>query len=497
MTNIPFIADGGYNSSATASVALTTPAGIIPGNLLVAFVTVQDQSALATVNTLAGWTPIANTGYSVAQNTSRSRQFAFWKVVVPSEAASFTFTGAANGGTFVGMDGNIRAYAGTNGTTVINGTATAASTSLGAALTIPAISETTFVKGEKVVYCMTDTGNTVNSTASPTALSDLFTAAGVFESYVIGDFDPTATPPAETIGGANNFSQTGIGFTILPGPAPLTSFTGKFGRKSFWRFAFNSLDQPVPQVGKENFHWQSDFKPAPLNWFRYNSWDQSQPPVIDQENPHFVFDFKPAGLSGFKYNSWDQPTSFDLENPHFIGRYQPTVLRSFRYTNIADIPLVVIVPETNTHFVGYFSPAILRWFRYNSWDIEPPVIDRENPHFVSDFKPATFLSAFRYNNWDPTGLNTPAPLPPPPPPPLPIATATIAAYHRRTIQKNFDITRAAQFPQEFVEDMALEVLIQAALAGDPVARAALDQLRDGQVATFGGSLDWRTLQGLQ
>jgi hypothetical protein len=161
------------------------------------------------------------------------------------------------------------------------------------------------------------------------------------------------------------------------------------------------------------------------------------------------------------------------------------------------VPLVIIIPETNTHFISQFHPAILSKFRYNSLDVSFPPVAEINVHFISKFLPSV-LNAFRYNNWDPTGLNTPPiqPVTPPTPPPF-ASIATIGAYHRRTIQKNFDITQITNNPQWFVEDMALEGLIQLAIAGDVPSIQALDKLRDGQVSTYGGSLDWRTLQGLQ
>jgi hypothetical protein len=500
VSNITFIADGGYNSAAATSVALTKPAGVTAGNLLIAFVGAQDNNAGAgsvTVTTLAGWTRIIDSPRTAALGGNfKAILSTFWKVAGTAEPATYTWSSALNGGTLSGMDGNIRAYAGTNGVAPINGTCSGALAGLGGPCPCGANNETTFVKGEKAVYCCLDEGNAANTTCSPNSLSDTFTANGVFEAYSIGDFDPTSTPAAQSIGLSSNGAATSVGFTILPAPPPLTSFSGRFGPRSLGRFVFQGWDQLVPQLDRENFHFQPRFSPAGISGFKYNSWDK-QPPVIDQENPHFVFDFKQAGISGFKYNSWDySATVFDLENPHFIGRFSQPKLGSFRYTNTADIPLVFIVPETNTSFISQFHPSVLSWFKYNSLDEALPPISETNVHFVGRYGRAV-LRAFQYNNWDPTGLNIPPILPPPPPPPALLATATIAAYHRRTIQKNFDISRVVIAPNEFVEDMALEALIQLAITGDIISIRALDKLRDGQVSTYGGSLDWRTLQGLQ
>lgn len=223
---IAFIADGGYNDNGTTTVVLTKPAGVVSGNLLVAFVSVVDSNATSTVTTLAGWTLIVGPQRTTtATGSAFNALYAFYKVAGGSEPATYTWTGVDGTGLLTGLDGNIRAYSGTATSGTIINFATGAVGTSGSAVVPTFSGHETFVSGEMYVGAAVDLNNTIASSTTPT-LTNTFSNAGFFSGYFIGNVLPGSTPGTETFTAAGYGGWTAaIGFTILPPGGGNPSFT--------------------------------------------------------------------------------------------------------------------------------------------------------------------------------------------------------------------------------------------------------------------------------
>ncbi|MGH6795971.1 MAG: hypothetical protein ACREDH_12455, partial [Methylocella sp.] len=195
-------------------------AGIVQGDLMLAFTMLGASSPAGSIAAPSGWTLITSTAqYQGGSHTYQG--FYFYRIAGAAEPASYTFT-VAGSPTGPFLDGNIRAYTGTDTVTPIGGSA-AISASAVASIAVPAITET-FAPGEWAVYCSASNTSTATfSSGSPNALSHnaFFNTGEVAASYAIGDFVPSQAPGAETL----TWSGTGggiaaIGITIRPLGAP-------------------------------------------------------------------------------------------------------------------------------------------------------------------------------------------------------------------------------------------------------------------------------------
>lgn len=84
---------GAYTTANNATIAPPLPAGLVTGQMMIAFVT--HRNTAATCNTPAGWTPVAG---------GATHMKAFWKVFAPGDAApSCTFSGGAAGDSCSGI----------------------------------------------------------------------------------------------------------------------------------------------------------------------------------------------------------------------------------------------------------------------------------------------------------------------------------------------------------------------------------------------------------
>jgi hypothetical protein len=211
---IAFVAASAYASGAS-NVVISKPAGTANGNLLIAFVAVQDTGGTtrSSVNTLAGWTAIVN-ATSATNGGSFTNIYAFWKVAA-SEPSTYTWVGTAgSGATISGFDGMIRTYSGTATSSPINFSA-AAPIPGGGNVTIPTfVGSETFVSGEWYVACCADSSNALPSATNP-VLGNIASNAGVFDSFYNADYVPSSAPVAEVFTMADG-TGTGVGLTILP-----------------------------------------------------------------------------------------------------------------------------------------------------------------------------------------------------------------------------------------------------------------------------------------
>jgi hypothetical protein len=196
-SGISFVGEGGYVNGTATSVTLNKPAGVVAGDMMIAFVSIV-AAGVPTCSS-PGWTLIGENARTVNGGFISS----FYKIAGSSEPSTYVFT---NGGSYVGTDGISRAFRGAVG---INAYAGAQSE------TVPALSET-FVSGEWYVACAVDYDHGPAPTSSP-ALSNTFYNVGSGFAYFSGSYIPTAAPGAEafvwTTGTSNKVSA---GFTIHP-----------------------------------------------------------------------------------------------------------------------------------------------------------------------------------------------------------------------------------------------------------------------------------------
>jgi hypothetical protein len=211
-TVISPINDGGYTNSATSPVTLTKPIAI-SGDLLLMFVTVATNTAVGSITTPAGWTFVTNVSGAISGGFNNA--YLFYKVAGNVEPSTYSVS-YGSGGTFSGLDGEIRSYRGTDTSVPINSSAVIYNVSASVNTVIPSVTET-FVPGEWYAAAVISYDNTLTTSQSPTTPGDIFTATGVDNSYTIGDFIPTAAPPAETfVYAASIAGRIGIAVTIEP-----------------------------------------------------------------------------------------------------------------------------------------------------------------------------------------------------------------------------------------------------------------------------------------
>ncbi|MEA5456674.1 PKD domain-containing protein [Sinomonas sp. JGH33] len=128
-----------YSATAVGAVSITTPSGTAAGDVLVAAITVDLNSSMASVP--AGWTAIVN-GLGVnSSSTSGARIYSYYHVMGSSEPSSYSWTL----GTAVKWGAGLTAYRGVNNTTPLDtGVVTAVDTTYTATtITLPSITTAT------------------------------------------------------------------------------------------------------------------------------------------------------------------------------------------------------------------------------------------------------------------------------------------------------------------------------------------------------------------
>ena len=180
------------NSSASTSVAINVPSGVVQGDIMFATLSVYDSGKSAGVSTCTGWTQIS-TGQ--LGGTNRSWGTLMYRIATSSEPASYTFnTGSAS--RFVG---SIIAFSGVDGSSPFDVTPLSSFTTASATSVSPASITTVSPNAAIVMLSMisrvntTTTGN-FNSwtTTSPGTLTEICdygyngtTSAGVGAAWAI------------------------------------------------------------------------------------------------------------------------------------------------------------------------------------------------------------------------------------------------------------------------------------------------------------------------
>jgi hypothetical protein len=183
--SIAFVSGSAGGTSASASLSVTAPSGIVTGNLLIALV--GDHSTTAT--SPAGWTTVTapSGGVEVA---------IFYKYATASEPSSYTFTGARY------MAAAILQYSGAAAASPVDVYA-AAPALLASPVSFPAI--TTTAAGDLILAVLYDYNGDVDWT-TPTGLTKRASFAASYNEY-IGTFDETQS----TAGAVGPFTSTTAG----------------------------------------------------------------------------------------------------------------------------------------------------------------------------------------------------------------------------------------------------------------------------------------------
>lgn len=208
-SSISFVNHGGLlQNISTTSFALTTPASLASGNVLIAELTcLQNASAANVFSPPAGWTQIGST-YTFSFANGFFIDLALYQyVVVGGETATYTFTNAhacngGGGGDIIQLSGGGGTYSfATSAQVNCNSTTTCTTFS------VPSVGET-FKIGEMALY-FGNTGVLVNST-SPTLTMVDNTAAYDFLGYI----SPTAQTGSQGITLASASYVAAAGFTV-------------------------------------------------------------------------------------------------------------------------------------------------------------------------------------------------------------------------------------------------------------------------------------------
>ena len=209
---IAYITDDAYANGNPVSLAM--PAGVVQGNLMIAFVAVQDDNGLSSVNTLAGWNFIGKVSSSAGSYVNLS---AFWRIAGSGEAGPYSWTATAGSGSNIGgLDGMIWAFSGTAQTAPINNFAIKVGPNTSTTIIIPALTET-FQSGEWYIACVCDSNNTSYTSTTPTCT--YYDATGGFwESFNIGAYAPVSSAAAMTWTTTGTWSSAAVGIavSILP-----------------------------------------------------------------------------------------------------------------------------------------------------------------------------------------------------------------------------------------------------------------------------------------
>jgi len=210
---IAFVGTGAYVAGNATSVTLNAPTGIATGNCVIAFVTVQDDGGMSTVNTPTGWVKAFGPQVGLSQGGSYAVFYAF--IAIHSAGLTYVFNGQDNGAVIAAFDGHTRGYSNTASSSIVNYAAGAQAS--GGSIVIGTFSgHETFTSGEWYVTCKSDPSNDTGASASPT-LSNTYSNSGTFQSYESGDYVPGSVPGAETwSGGSTGVGAVAIGLTILP-----------------------------------------------------------------------------------------------------------------------------------------------------------------------------------------------------------------------------------------------------------------------------------------
>ena len=410
---IAYVSNGGYNSSATTSLGLTAPASIVAGDLLICFICVEDNAGSSTINTLSGWTLIYVQAGS--QDGYYHNFYAFYKVAGGSEPGTYTWT-ANNGGTFIGMDGDIRQYSGTATSVPIINYATGVASTGSFTLVVPTFSgNETFVSGEWYVTCMADLFNYLPSSTTPT-LSNVYSNAGVYDSLYMGDYVPGSVPGTFSYNGlSGGYNTVAIGFTILPATAGDTPAhtLGRFTPTSYRRFPYNYEGSDLPQVVETQPHTLGRFTPTVYRRFPYN-YEGSDLPQVVETQPHTLGRFTPSAfnlLPALRQNQDIVGAAAVVETqPHTLGRFTPSafnLLPALRQNQDIVGAAAVVVPETNVHWIGKYTStqyALLVNLRQNQDSVSPgSFVAETNVHTLGRFAPtqyAVFQNSGLWQNQD-------------------------------------------------------------------------------------------------
>jgi hypothetical protein len=188
------------------SVYLTTPAGVVAGDVLVAHVSNRDNWSMPTP---AGWTPLRRDN-----NGTQLQAAVFWRVATASEPAgvTFTLTGASN----TQMVGGNLAYSGARTTNPVG--VSGVTTGTGTTATTPSV--TTTVANTFLVQIVVKRQEALPAPTGTTSRGSLLAAGPGGIGVVAGDetfADPGATGARSSTSGSA-FSSEWVAHTIALRP---------------------------------------------------------------------------------------------------------------------------------------------------------------------------------------------------------------------------------------------------------------------------------------
>lgn len=197
-------ASSANNAGGATSLTISTPAGVLAGDVMIAQVTVRGGTG-TTITPPAGWTKIRSDN-----STTTLQQAAYYRVAGSSESASYAWSFGASS---LKASGGIAAYIGVDNTTPVNahgGQANAASTSI----TAPSIT-TTVANAMLVGFFGTATGTSVSPPTGMTENWDISSTAGAAGTRttsegteeLLGAAGGTGTRSATSAGSAVNIGQ--------------------------------------------------------------------------------------------------------------------------------------------------------------------------------------------------------------------------------------------------------------------------------------------------
>ena len=191
-------------SSGTTAV-VTKPAGVVSGDVLVAFATEDSSGPAVDITAPAGWTATGtNDGLGIPTKI-------FWRVAGGSEGASYTF-GTTNS---AAADGIVRivAFTGVDNTTPIQVAASyiTSTNNGGNSVTLVAPSVTATGAGALVCYFASQNGGTLTTPTSPVGIAEIFNSTP--GGYVINAADWVAVAAGAT-GTVTSTHSLSSGWTV-------------------------------------------------------------------------------------------------------------------------------------------------------------------------------------------------------------------------------------------------------------------------------------------
>jgi hypothetical protein len=207
-------------SSTNGTLALSTPAGVVANDLLLAHVT-NRYDAGYTITPPAGWTLIDRTTRGAGANSVTSA--VYWKLAGASEAATQSFVMA--GGSGIDMAGGIAAYSGVSTSSPINTSGVA----VGSSFAVTTASVTTTVANTVLVHAVTKRGEAQPALSGTTQRWSLLSpTVSTNQGSTVGDVAAASAGATATRTSTGSTGFEWIAQTVAlrpPNPIPSASLT--------------------------------------------------------------------------------------------------------------------------------------------------------------------------------------------------------------------------------------------------------------------------------